>query len=117
MPKRKQVGTKIDSNIDVNLGRRVFENRALTAAGARCLKFGGSNLALKVHQQIDKTRSPRWNASWPHFFTMMLDFRRQVGSTLVLKINQKSNTRAWARVAAIFEYIYIYIFFFFQIFT
>ena len=52
-PKWSQVCTKIGSKIDINFEERVFENRALAAAGARFLRIGGPKLGAKIDQNFD----------------------------------------------------------------
>ena len=46
LPKRRPRGSKALSRQSSDRKRRCFKNRAATQAGARCLKVGGSSLAL-----------------------------------------------------------------------
>ena len=48
VPKWKQVGTKMESKIDINLEGRFFKNRALAAAGARFFRIWGPKLGAKT---------------------------------------------------------------------
>ena len=51
--KWKQVGTKLGSQIDLNLEGRFFKNRALAAAGARFFRIWGVQVGSKNRLKID----------------------------------------------------------------
>ena len=54
VPKSSQVGTKMGSNIDVKVERRLLIIRAPAAAGARCLQNVWWKLGTKIDQQFVK---------------------------------------------------------------
>ena len=54
VPKWSQVGTKVESKIDVNFERRFFTKRTLAAAGAGSAGLRGSKLGAKMDQKSMK---------------------------------------------------------------
>ena len=69
MPKSSQLGTKVESKIDVNFERRFFTKRTLAAAGARSAGLRGSKLGANIDQKSIKKWGQQGKASWHRFLS------------------------------------------------